>query len=258
MDLQPTKADLDVVLGLKHGDLEKVGWGPRMRQRFGYYGPDEHYEALVMKLVRVSQAWLDVGCGRYLFPNNPGLARVLVQECPVVVGVDGDATVEENQFVHQAIQCNIETFRPDQTFDLVTLRMVAEHVADPKAALESIRRLTRPGAKVVVFTINRWSPVSVVAYLVPFRFHHAFKRFFWKTEHKDTFPVVYRLNTRKALARRFEEAGFKECFFTYLDDCRTLHRFRIPHFCELLVWRCLKAVALRYPETCLLGVYERR
>ena len=55
----------------------------------------------------------------------------------------------------------------------------------------------------------------------------------------------------------FAGAGFREVYFRYLDDCRTLARWKATLAAELTVWKALRSVGLHYPETCLLGVYER-
>ena len=100
--------------------------------------------------------------------------------------------------------------------------------------------------------------VPIVTWIAPFALHHSLKRFLWDTEAKDTFPVAYRMNTRSSLRRLFETHGFRESGFAYLDDCRTLQRFRATLFLELATWRLLHSVGVTYPENCLLGTYERR
>jgi SAM-dependent methyltransferase len=254
---EPTQAELRQVLTFKFGPVESAGWGVQLRARHGYYLPDDYYEALIMRLAQGASRWADIGCGRDLFPHNRALSRHLASRCERLVGVDCDDTLDENPFVHERVKCRIEDFHPDEPFDLVTLRMVAEHITDPAAAVKALARLTRPGGLAVVYTINRWSPVSLAAYLVQFRFHHAIKHRLWKTEEKDTFPVAYRMNTRAALARLFGEGGFRESHFAYLDDCRTFSQFPLLHRGELWAWRGLRAVGLRYPENCLLGVYVK-
>lgn len=254
---RPTRIELDEVARLKYGELSTTGWGPRLRWRFAYFTPDEFYEALVARLVRADVSWLDVGCGRDLFPHNRPLAGILASRCRLLVGVDTDATLEENEFVHERVKAAIEDYQTDRTYDLVTLRMVAEHIPSPESALQSLARLTRSGSKVVVYTVNQWAPAAGAARVVPFRWHHAIKRVLWGTEEKDTFPVVYRMNTRRRLARLFAAHGFRECAFQYLDDCRAFGRWRITHWLELTLRQLFRGVGLAYPENCLLGVYER-
>jgi SAM-dependent methyltransferase len=238
-------------------DLSVTGWGPRIRACFGYFTPEDYYEALVSKLVTRSSAWLDVGCGRNVFPSNVTLARTLADRCRLLVGVDPDDTIRENTLVHRRVQQPIEDFNSEERFDVVTLRMVAEHVTDPDRTVATLARVTGVGGVVVIYTINRWSPVSLITWLAPFSLHHPVKRLLWQTEAKDTFPVAYRMNTRSALRALFGRHGFREAHFAYLDDCRSFQRFRATLILELGLWRCLRALGITYPENCLLGVYAR-
>jgi 2-polyprenyl-3-methyl-5-hydroxy-6-metoxy-1,4-benzoquinol methylase len=255
--LKPSISDLVAVFRQKHGDPAQTGWGPRTRDSFGYFTPDEHYEAVVAKLVEPGCSWIDVGGGRDVFPDNRLLASELAARCRRFVAVDPSDTVEENQFAHQRVKAKIEDFTSSEPFDLATLRMVAEHIDTPTPSVASLARLLGPGGTVVVYTINKWSPVSLASWLTPFWIHHPIKHVLWNTEEKDTFPVAYKMNTRRRLRVLFAQAGLREQYFGYLDDCRTLHRFRTLHYLELSLWRLLRAARLRYPENCLLGVYRR-
>lgn len=253
----PAPSELENVFRLKYGS-GKLDWGPAMRQRFGYYSPEDYYEALVSRLVTRGCSWLDIGCGRTLFPSNPALARVLADRCGLLVGVDPDPTIEENPFVHERVRASMEDFRSDRTFDLVTMRMVAEHVQNPAQLISSLIRCTRCGSLVVIYTVNAWSPVPLITRLTPFALHHPFKYFLWNSEKKDTFPTAFRMNTRRRLQQLFSQGDFQEAFFTCLDDCRTFSRFRSLQFAELSLRRVLHTFSLMYPENCLLGVYRRQ
>jgi SAM-dependent methyltransferase len=241
----------------KYGDSAKQGTVRRMRSWFGYCSPDDFYELLVNKLVDGATRWMDVGCGRNVFPSNAALARELVSRCRLLVGVDPDETLLENPFVHKKLRCSIEDMAEEVPFDLITMRMVAEHVTDPERVLRSLAKLTAAGSCVVVYTVNKWSPASIVAKHTPMSVHHAVKRVLWQTEERDTFPVAYKMNTRATLKRLFEAHGFTERYFSYVDDCRSTSRFPSLHFVELALRASFRAVGLKHPENCLLGVYER-
>lgn len=248
---------LEMIFRLKHGEPETTGSAPRRRWRFGYFTPDDHYEGLLAQLVQPGSAWIDVGGGRDVFPTNPKLARMLADRAERLLGLDPSNNIEENPYVHIRVKSTVEEYRDGRTYDLATLRMVAEHIPEPEAAVAALARLVKPRGQVVIYTVNRWAPLSLLAWLVPFRLHHFVKERCWGTEEKDTFPVVYRMNTRARLAKLFADAGFREQSFAYLDDCRTFHRFRFLNWLELCLWRALKSVGLHYPENCLLAVYER-
>lgn len=254
----PTPSEQAELFRLKHGDPATAGPGPRRRWKFGYFTPDDQYETLVHSLVTPGCRWLDVGSGRDLFPSNRRLAERLSARAGWLVGVDPSANIQDNRFVHERFQGFIEDYASDQPFDLVTSRMVAEHITDPPAMLRTLARLVRPGGLVVIYTVNRWTPIALVSALVPFGLHNPIKKFFWGTEERDTFPVAYRMNTRRDLVRLFAAAGFDEVLFRKLDDCRAMANFRWPHYAELATWRMLHTVRLSYPENCLLGVYRRR
>jgi SAM-dependent methyltransferase len=254
--IPPTLQELADLYHLKHGDLAAAGWSVRQRSRFGYFLPDDWYEALIYRFVTPQTHWLDVGGGASLFPHNSNLAAKLAGVCALLVGVDPSPNIQLNPFVFERAQCLIEDFRTEHRFDLITLRMVAEHITDPHTAVHALQRLLRPGGRIVVYTVNIRTPIALLARLVPFRLHHPIKKLFWGGEDKDTFPVAYKMNTRKQLTQLFEQAGLHEELFLYLDDCSAFGLFRTLSWLELLAWRSCRWLGMSYPENCLLGVYS--
>jgi 2-polyprenyl-3-methyl-5-hydroxy-6-metoxy-1,4-benzoquinol methylase len=250
-------AELESLFHHKYGDPEVIGWGPRRRLRFGYFTPDDVYEATVTKLVTPSTQWLDVGCGRDIFPDNPALARALASRCKRLVGLDISDNLDENDIVHERVKAAVEDYAPETPFNLVTLRMVAEHVGNPDGAVKALARITMIGGKVVIFTVCKFSPITMISALMPFRAHHPLKAFLWQTEERDTFPTEYRMNTRRQLIKLFTAAGFREALFERIDDCRTFARFNMLNWMELSTWAVCRRLGLFYPEHCLLGIYER-
>lgn len=245
------------VLDLKYGPADRQGWGPRLRGRFGYRTPDDWYEALVLDLVTPETAWLDVGGGWSPFPYNPAAAALLARRCRRLVGIDPSENIHDNKHVHERAQCLLQDFRTDERFDLITARMVVEHIDDPATAVAAFARLTKPGGLVVVYTVEKLSPVTFLSAVTPIGFHHAVKKLLWQAEERDTFPTVYKMNSRRELRALFEAAGFREASFCHLDDCRAFGRWRALNAAELAAWRCFNAVGLRYPDACILATYRR-
>ena len=91
----------------------------------------------------------------------------------LLVSVDPSDNLDENHSCHEKAKTTIDRYRSDRRFDLATLRMVAEHIEKPDA-LAARARVMKTGGKVVIYTPNRWSPVTLLARLIPFRFHHHF------------------------------------------------------------------------------------
>ena len=248
---------LPEITRLKYGERRDWGWNPWLRLRYGYVSPDDWYEATVFDLVNETTDWLDVGCGRNIFPSNRAAAAVLARRAHLLVGVDPSANIDENTLVHERARCMLEDYRSEHRFDLITLRMVAEHIEHPDAATAALARLTKPGGQVLIYTVYKYSPASLLAEVTPLAVHVAAKRWLWESTAQDTFPTAYRLNTRAALRDHMAAAGFSEVGFQELDDCRSFAQRERLAALELRLWRWLHRLGLRYPERCLLGLYRR-
>lgn len=254
----PSQDELAALCFQKYGELDALDWGPRQRLRYSYFQPMDIYEAVVGKFAAPGCSWLDAGGGQSPFPENPDLARRLAGQCSRLVAVDPSGNVQRNRFAHEREQCALETYESGSPFDLATARMVVEHVGSPEAFVQALARLVRPGGVAIVLTVNLHSPVTLISRLLPFSFHRHATRLLWECEGEDVFPTTYRMNTRGVLRRLFEQAGFEEREFMWLDDLCIFANFRRMNQLELLAWRGLRGIGLRYPENRLLGIYVRR
>jgi 2-polyprenyl-3-methyl-5-hydroxy-6-metoxy-1,4-benzoquinol methylase len=253
----PTDEGLAELFRNKYSDWENVGWGPKLRARFGYFTPDDYYEALVANLVIPGSNWADVGCGRDIFPSNRDLARDLSSRAGYVLGIDPDPNIRENEFLSEAVQGMIDDYVPGRLYDVVTLRMVAEHVEHPASAITSISRMLKPGGHAVIYTPHKWAVLSIFARLTPLSAHHFFKKILWNTEERDTFPVQFKMNTGAKLGQLFHAAGFTEAHFELIDDCRVFQNYYPLSYLELLVHKLFTVLRLPYPECCIIGVYRK-
>ena len=253
----PTSDELLSIYNAKYSPEGPPGWSPRQRLSFGYFTPDDHYEALVARLVTSGCHWADIGCGRDIFPSNPQLARDLVARAGYVYGIDPDPNIKENPFITEGFHGIVEDCRTERRFDVITMRMVAEHIVDPDRAIGKVAELLKPGGKFIVYTPHKWAPMSVVASVIPFKWHHPLKRLLWDVEARDTFPTAYKLNTRNDLRKHMSSKGLAERYFRHLDDCRTFAGYRFINYAELSAKRALRSIGLHYIETCLLAVFEK-
>jgi SAM-dependent methyltransferase len=98
---------------------------------------------------------LDIGCGVGSF------VRRLREFSPSVVGfdVDRDRVVEGGKEVPDlALAVGEHLPYADNTFDVVLLHEVLEHVTDDEATLRETQRVLTPGGKAVIFCPNRLYP----------------------------------------------------------------------------------------------------
>lgn len=95
---------------------------------------------------------LDIGCGDARFLNRMKQAGWAVQ------GVDFDAAAASNAKNLFDIDVQIGTLEdmqfPESSFDAVTMNHVIEHVFDPVTLLSEVRRILKPGGRLVMVTPN--------------------------------------------------------------------------------------------------------
>jgi 2-polyprenyl-3-methyl-5-hydroxy-6-metoxy-1,4-benzoquinol methylase len=255
--IQPNARELRELFEIKYGHPDTTGWAPRRRLHHGYFPPGDIYEATIRKLVGKETRWLDIGGGRSVFPHNEALSKMLAETCQHLTAVDPSENVLDNPYAHDKHMCMLEDYESDSKYDLATFRMVAEHIEHPSQVLNKLNSLLTPDGVVVIYTINKYSPVPLLTYITPFSWHYRIKKLFWGGEERDTFPVQYKMNTRRQLQALFTAHGFREELFMHLDDLSTLSHFKTLNFLEIGLWKVLRLFGLRYPENNLLGVYRR-
>jgi len=107
---------------------------------------------------------LDVGCGVGMY------TKAFLRETPEVFGieVEHDRALEAREHTKRVIQGLGEQLPfADETFDVVFSHEVLEHVADDRASVSEMARVTRPEGRIVIFVPNR---------LYPFETHGVFWR----------------------------------------------------------------------------------
>lgn len=97
----------------------------------------------------------------------------------------------------------------DESFDLVTSRSVVEHLEFPREVFAELRRVLRPGGRIVFATPNKYYYSCLVALLVSWRWKDAFMKWAYGEDSYHHFPVFYRANTRSALRRIAAEVGLR-------------------------------------------------
>ena len=134
---------------------------------------------------------LDAGCGRTVPVLRKYLGRAgrligveLVDFTDVPPGIEA----------YKADLAHIPL--PDACVDVIMSRSVFEHLTDPEAVYREFRRLLRPGGVVIFLTANMWDYGTLVARMVPNRFHAGIVKRVEGRAEEDTFPTAYKTNTR--------------------------------------------------------------
>lgn len=199
----------------------------RMRKRF--FRDEDHpyrlFEAEIQNLLKPEHVLLDAGCGR----TAPVLARYR-QKARRLIGVDLVDFTGKLEGIDLIKSDLGKIDLPDATVDLIMARSVMEHVADPMAVYQEMRRILKPGGHFVFLTANLWDYASLIAKVVPNRFHP------WivsKTEgrhEEDVFPIQYKTNTFGAIHKYSALTGLDVATFRYLGQYPAYLLFNGPLF----------------------------
>jgi len=100
----------------------------------------------------------------------------------------------------------------------VMARSVMEHVTQPREVYAEVFRVLRPGGSFIFLTANLWDYASLIAKLVPNRFHPWIVARTEGRREEDVFPIAYRTNTRRAVNRWAVQSGFEVIDFRYLGQ----------------------------------------
>jgi SAM-dependent methyltransferase len=127
-------------------------------------GQERRFEMVRRWATLTDRRVLDVGCGVGMY------TAAFLRETPYVFGVEieRERALEARERAAGVIQAPGEYLPfPDAVFDVVFSHEVLEHVADDRACVAEMVRVTRSGGRIVVFVPNR---------LYPFETHGVFWR----------------------------------------------------------------------------------
>jgi SAM-dependent methyltransferase len=200
--------------------------------------PYRVYENTVDALLSPRSTLMDAGCGR----TAPVLKKYRGR-ADRLIGVE---LVEFTDIPEGIETYNADLARlplPDACIDLIMSRSVFEHLTEPAAVYREFARVLRPGGAVVFLTANMWDYGTLVARMVPNRFHaRIVKRTEGRAE-EDTFPTMYRTNTRRAVNGLAASAGLRVEAFAYLSQYPNYLMFNGALF---FLGMCFEKVVSRY------------
>lgn len=205
------------------------------------------------------QVWLDLGCGRRMFPEwmveqqNRVLSRT-----QWVVGLDPDfASLRDHVAYTDKVQgSGYQIPFASATFDLVNANMVLEHMREPASLLAEIQRVLRPGGRLVFHTPNRDSWFIRIAARTPEWLKHALIPILEGRRLEDVFPTHYCFNRRADIENLAKAAGFRVVSLKFISSSAvtaTLGPLAIP---ELLWLRFLSRPRYEPRRTNIIGVLE--
>lgn len=187
------------------------------RLRVKYFGNDEHpyrrFERDVERLLVPSATLLDAGCGR-----SAPVLRKFQGKAARLIGIDVVDFPGPMSGVELYRADLASTGLEDTSVDLIIARSVMEHVSDPGAVYSEFARVLRPGGHFVFLTANFWDYASLIATVIPNRFHPWIVARTEGRAEQDVFPIAYKSNTRRAILKAADRAGLRVEQFEYLGQ----------------------------------------
>ena len=186
-----------------------LGWSALFEDRMLALDSAHVFLCTAQALAPRAKVVAEVGCGRGApVRDEPGGAwQDLRGPGRTVIGIDIDPVGSDNPVVDEFRLIGADGSWPldDGSVDLAVSDFVLEHVDDPHAFVAELTRVLRPGGVFVARTVSRFSPLSLVARVVPNRLHPRVVGVLQpgRQEH-DVFPTEYKMNSRRALASLFD------------------------------------------------------
>lgn len=150
---------------------------------------------------------------------------------------------------------------PDGAFDAAVSNYVLEHVSDPDAHLEELRRVLRPGAPYVFRTPNLLHYVAAVSHCTPHAVHTAIANRLraLPDDAPEPFPTVYRMNRPATVRELARKHGFQVEELRLIEKEPSYGLAARPLFLALLAYERLvnASEALAGLRANILGVLRR-
>lgn len=199
----------------------------------------EAYASLIAEHLSPHTLWLDAGCGsRVLESDMDPLENWLVTHCKSIFGMD--VRVTSNRNIKSLLRGSLYQLPiSDNTLDLITCRMVVEHLDHPAEAFAEIARCLRPGGAFIVVTPNLQNYAifgnALATKVMPERVRLHIVQAFDSRGNEDIFRVRYKANTMPRLVELLNLSGLQVHQAIRLRQQRSYWR-RHPSFEKVLMW----------------------
>jgi ubiquinone/menaquinone biosynthesis C-methylase UbiE len=164
-------------------------WTERLFKRFvpHYRHRWEIYNERLNSFISRDTVWIDLGCGRNEFVASFGRKGKLAIGVDVVVHPEKEAAhFVQADFRHLPFPSNFA--------DLISLRMVVEHIGRVPDDFLDINRVLKPGGYVLILTTNSWSPMIALPRLLPNRWKKRLIQWLFNVRDDDIFPTTHKFN----------------------------------------------------------------
>ncbi len=213
------------------------------------------FREILLDYLKPNSKVLEVGAGSgYVKEMN------FKDKCQAVYGIDPDRRVNQNSFLDKGyvgLADNMPFFQ-DNTFDIVFSDNVLEHIDNPTTFLKEIHRVLKPGGFFINKTPNKNHYMPRIASWTPTSFHKFYNKLRGREE-DDTFPTVYKLNSRLQQMNQFKKVGFLEKNFIFYEKRpEYLRLFFMVYILGILYERIVNLFSLDYFKILIISSFQKK
>lgn len=180
------------------------------RQRYSQIKPGwrpatEVYESIIRERLHPGMRVIDLGCGR------GGVLEQLGAAVTYPIGFDPDLQSLREHRLHQLPRAeSLADSIPlrANTADMILCSWVMEHLTHPEHVFREISRVLHPGGYAIFLTPNATSLIVLLNRIMRPLQHKLVPLLYGRAE-EDTFPVVYRANTKNQIDQLARESGLQ-------------------------------------------------
>ena len=174
---------------------------------------DTLFRKYILENIKDHFTILDIGAGAGVVEqmNFKGFVKQ-------VNGLDPDPRILNNPYLDKGfvgIGDDMSIFESEK-FDLIFCDNVFEHIEHPLAFLNEVNRVLKPKGLLLAKTPNKFHYMPLIAMITPTWFHKLYNKLRGREE-DDTFPTLYKLNSRKNLIKYASLTGFEVIDITSIE-----------------------------------------
>jgi len=196
---------------------------------------------------------LDAGCGHSTVLANE------YKKCKEIIGVDLDeAGLNKNELVDKRIVSDITKIPlADKCIDIIVSAWVLEHIAEPEVFIKEIVRLLRPDGYFIFITPNKNSIPGFLNRIIPLSIKDKLAKLFYGRQEGDTFPTVYKLNTRSDILKYTEPCDLRKVKLIYNDDISYLGFNFLTKTLAYIWHRIVMTKSFTSVRANIIGIYQK-